>query len=149
MANKMGFTITLSSRYEGWWRYNAALMCGAFDAAGERIGFASARSDVAEVGANLALKPDGVEEGRLVELTAPACDHLMLYVYIVPHTLPAGNDIDAERPFEAELSVSFGGKHLCSEKLPVNRWAGISLERRIACPQRTVQSSLTAGSADK
>lgn len=124
----------LSSRYEGWWRYNAALMCGAFDAAGERIAFASVRSDVAEVGANLPCKPDEVADRRQIELTAPPCDHLMLYVYIIPHTLPAGNDIDAERPFEAELEIRFGGKRLLSEKLPVNRWSGISLERRIASP---------------
>ena len=42
MATKEGFTIEISSRYEGWWRYNVALMCGCFDTAGNRTGFASA-----------------------------------------------------------------------------------------------------------
>ena len=37
MATKEGFTIEISSRYEGWWRYNVALMCGCFDTAGNRI----------------------------------------------------------------------------------------------------------------
>ena len=41
MATKEGFTIEISSRYEGWWRYNVALMCGCFDTAGNRTGFAS------------------------------------------------------------------------------------------------------------
>ena len=36
MATKEGFTIEISSRYEGWWRYNVALMCGCFDTAGNR-----------------------------------------------------------------------------------------------------------------
>ena len=42
MAATEGFSIEISSRYDGWWRYNAALMCGCFDAGDERIGFASA-----------------------------------------------------------------------------------------------------------
>ena len=50
--DKKGFTIEVTSRYDGWWRYNAALMCGCFDAADQRIGFASAESAVAAVGAN-------------------------------------------------------------------------------------------------
>ncbi len=41
MAATEGFSIEISSRYDGWWRYNAALMCGCFDAGDERIGFAS------------------------------------------------------------------------------------------------------------
>ena len=51
--DEKGFTIEVTSRYEGWWRYNAALMCGCFDAAGRRIGFASSASTVADVGSNL------------------------------------------------------------------------------------------------
>ena len=57
MAATEGFSIEISSRYDGWWRYNAALMCGCFDAGDERIGFASAESHVADVGANLTAKP--------------------------------------------------------------------------------------------
>jgi len=55
--DEKGFTIEVTSRYEGWWRYNAALMCGCFDAAGRRIGFASSASTVADVGSNLAERP--------------------------------------------------------------------------------------------
>ena len=57
MATKEGFTIEISSRYEGWWRYNVALMCGCFDTAGNRTGFASAEAHVADVGSNLREKP--------------------------------------------------------------------------------------------
>ena len=42
MAAHKGFTIEVTSRYEEWWRYNVALMCGCFDAEERRTGFASA-----------------------------------------------------------------------------------------------------------
>ena len=57
MATKEGFTIEISSRYEGWWRYNVALMCGCFDTAGNRTGFASTEAHVADVGSNLRENP--------------------------------------------------------------------------------------------
>ena len=63
MAATEGFSIEISSRYDGWWRYNAALMCGCFDAGDERIGFASAESHVADVGANLTAKPADMAGG--------------------------------------------------------------------------------------
>ena len=66
MAATEGFSIEISSRYDGWWRYNAALMCGCFDAGDERIGFASAESHVADVGANLTAKPADMAGDRKV-----------------------------------------------------------------------------------
>lgn len=131
MADEKGFTIEVSSRYEGWWRYNAALMCGCFDAEGQRTGFVSSSSHVADVGANLPEKPADAAENRSAVLTTPPCDHLMLYVYIIPHTLPAGRDIDASRPFEIELKISYAGKRLRTEKRSINQWSGTSLELRV------------------
>ena len=52
------FTVEIRSGFDQWWRYNAALMCGAFDASGNRIGFASAESRVAEMGSNLEAPPE-------------------------------------------------------------------------------------------
>lgn len=89
MATKEGFTIEISSRYEGWWRYNVALMCGCFDTAGNRTGFASTEAHVADVGSNLREKPAGNPGGGRASLETGPCDHLLLYIYIVPHT-PAG-----------------------------------------------------------
>ena len=115
MAATEGFSIEISSRYDGWWRYNAALMCGCFDAGDERIGFASAESHVADVGANLTAKPADMAGDRSLRLETAACDHLLLYIYIVPHTLPAGNDIADTQPFEITLRIAYGGKVLRSE----------------------------------
>ena len=112
MATKEGFTIEISSRYEGWWRYNVALMCGCFDTAGNRTGFGN---------------PGG---GRASLETGP-CDHLLLYIYIVPHTLPAGNDIGDTAPFEVEIRIAYGGRRLRAEKRLINQWSGASIEMRV------------------
>ena len=101
--DEKGFTIEVTSRYEGWWRYNAALMCGCFDAAGRRIGFASSASTVADVGSNLAERP----------------------------TLPADNEIDATRPFGIEVRISYAGRRLRTEKREINQWSGASVEMRV------------------
>ena len=131
MMEEQGFKIEVKSRYDEWWRYNADLMCGCFDIDDNRIGFASAASDVADVGSNLTGRPTAIPAARGVVLTTPPCHHLVLYVYIIPHTLPAGNDIDSTRPFEAEIRISRGGKLLRSEKRSINQWSGASIELRI------------------
>lgn len=129
---KAGFTVEVSSRFEGWWRYNVALMAGCFDADSERTGFATASSHVADVGANLHEPPAGTAPDRRIVLQTEPCDHLLLYVYIIPHTLPAGNEIDAPRPFDVEIALSFNGKLLRRESHPINQWSGASIEMKIA-----------------
>lgn len=128
---KNGFSIELSSRYEEWWRYNAVLMCGCFDSADERIGFVSAESTVAEVGAGLEKCPADLDPARSLTLDTPPCDHLLLYVYIIPHRLPQDSDIRAGKPFEAQLTISRDGRRIGRERFEVNQWGGCSLEMRI------------------
>ena len=131
MATKKGFSIEVSSRYDGWWRYNAALMCGMFDADGNRTGFASASSHVADVGSGLAEPPAGVDPARRAVLETPECDHLVLYIYIIPHKLPDDNDIEATKPFEIEIAVHRDGRELFVRKHAINQWSGASFEIRI------------------
>ena len=131
MATKEGFTIEISSRYEGWWRYNVALMCGCFDTAGNRTGFASTEAHVADVGSNLREKPAGNPGGGRASLETGPCDHLLLYIYIVPHTLPAGNDIGDTTPFEVEIRIAYGGRRLRAKKRLINQWSGASIEMRV------------------
>lgn len=136
MAATEGFTIEIASRYDGWWRYNTALMCGCFDTADNRIGFASAESHVADVGANLTTKPAEIASERNLRLDTLPCDHLMLYVYIVPHTLPADNDIGDTQPFEITLRIAYGGKTIRTEKRLINQWSGASVEMRVDRPAK-------------
>ena len=134
MSDREGFTIEISSRYEGWWRYNAALMGGCFDAAGQRTDFASAASTAADVGANLRERPADLPADRRGTLSAPARDHPMPPASVIPHTLPAGNDIDATRPFDLDLKITFAGRRLRTERYAINQWSGISLELRVDRP---------------
>lgn len=130
--DEKGFTIEITSRYEGWWRYNVALMCGCFDAEDRRVGFASSSSNVADAGSNLAERPTDILADRTAVLRTMPCDHLLLYLYIIPHTLPAGNDIDANKPFEIELRISYAGRRLRTEKRAINQWSGASVEMKIS-----------------
>ncbi|WP_290540011.1 hypothetical protein [Alistipes sp.] len=129
--DEKGFAIEISSRYEGWWRYNVALMCGCFDSTGRRIGFSSSASTVADVGSNLRERPANIAANRTATLQTMPCDHLVLYLYIIPHTLPAGNDIDAAKPFGIEVRISCAGHRLRTEKREINQWSGASIEMRI------------------
>lgn len=132
MAAKKGFTIEVSSRFEGFWRYNVAMTCGCFDADGRRTDFVAASSHVAEVGSDLPAPPDRVKAGRKTVLETPPCDHLLCYLYIVPHTLPKENAVDSAKPFEIELKICCAGRKLRTEKRLVNQWSGASIEFGIA-----------------
>lgn len=135
MTTQKGYTVEVSSRYDGWWRYNVALMCGCFDAEDNRTGFSTASSEVAAVGANLAERPAEVAPDRSITLSTPACDHLMLYVYIIPHTLPTDRDIDAARPFDIDLAICFDGRKLRTERRAINQWSGASIEMRVSASE--------------
>lgn len=136
MANNKGFSIEISSLFEGFWRYNAALMCGCFDAAENRTGFASAEDTVAEAGANLPRKPDDYPAVRKVCLTTDPCDHLRLFIYLIPHTLPADNIVGASEPFRLDVQIAYGGRKLRTEHFDINQWSGASLEMRIDAPAK-------------
>ena len=134
MSAPKGFTIEIGSRFEGWWRYNAVLMCGCFDADGNRTDFAAAESHVADVGNGPKERPALLPPDRSLRLDAPECHHLVLYIYLVPHTLPQSNDIETTKPFALDLKIDCDGSRIRTERLAVNQWAGLSLELRIDRP---------------
>lgn len=131
MKTKSGFVIELTCRYDGWWRYNVEMMCAAFDAAGRRVGFGSVRSQIAEAGAELREIPRGVEAPARLRLESVPCDHALLYLYVIPHTLPRDNRIGASEPFDVTLRISYDGRLLRTERHRVNQWGGASLHLRL------------------
>lgn len=80
---------------------------------------------------NLREKPAGNPGGGRASLETGPCDHLLLYIYIVPHTLPAGNDIGDTTPFEVEIRIAYGERRLRAEKRLINQWSGASIEMRV------------------
>ena len=128
MAAERGFTIEVTSRYDGFWRYNTALTCGCFDAAGNRSGFAAASSHVADVGAELSAAPHDFPRDRTTRLATGPCARIDCFLYVVPHTLPRDNDIDAPRPFDLEVRIAYGGRPIRTERHAINQWSGASIE---------------------
>lgn len=120
------FKIKVSSQFDDWWRYNVVLMCGCFNENGERIDFVTIESHIASVGANLERRPEGIDSNRNIELSTTECDSGVLYVYIIPHTLPMQRNVADSKPFGVELQVVCGGTKT-SEKYAINQWSGASI----------------------
>ena len=118
------FTVEIRSGFDQWWRYNAALMCGAFDASGNRIGFASAESRVAEMGSNLEAPPEGLDLHR----------SLTLDIYVIPHTLPRDNEIGGHPPFPLQVRIRYGDRTVLDKEYSINQWGGASIELKVSRP---------------
>lgn len=130
-TTKKGFTVKVTSDYAGWWRYNVALMAGCFDAEERQTEFATASSHIADVGSELKEPPAGMARDRKIALTTAPCDHLQLYLYMIPHTLPPTDDIDATQPFDVEVTISYGGRRVSKTTRKINQWSGASVEMRV------------------
>ncbi len=127
-SDTMNYTIEIASSFADFWQYNIAVTCGCFDADNRQIGFVPAESTIAPVGSNLDKCPAGTPSHRRLTFTAPDCDHLRMYVYIIPHTLPTEKQIADCRPFPLTVKVAYAGKPILHEKRDINRWSGASIE---------------------
>ena len=125
------FKIEISSAYERLWCYNMAVTCGCFDEHDNRTDFVAAEDFVAHVGSNLGAKPDGYDLPRVLAFEAAACDHLLMYIYLVPHTLPSGRDIADTEPFDLRVRIARGGGMLVDRIFKINCWSGASIELRV------------------
>lgn len=126
-----GFRVAIESGSDRFWRYNVAVTCGCFDAHDARIDFAGVEDIVAPAGSNLAARPDGYPEHRRIEFVTPPCHHILMYVYIIPHTMPGERDIADCKPFDLRIRVSRGKVAVFDKICPVNSWAGSSIELRL------------------
>lgn len=131
MEKKDGFRVEIRSGYELFWRYNLAVTCGCFDADDNRTDFFGAEDVAAPVGSNLTAPPDDLRERRGIDFTTSPCDHLLMYVYVIPNTLPEQTDIAECKPFDMTIRVTRGGQTLFDSVVPVNCWSGCSMELRI------------------
>lgn len=125
-----GFTIELSGGGEHWWRYNVVLMCELQDADGQRTGFVATEDTVAGAGAGLTARPDGTAAERTTTLTTEPCHAVRLYIYAIPHSLPADRSVGPATTFGVRLRVACGGKKLADEVIDINLWGGASEQRQ-------------------
>ncbi len=128
MAKNDFYEVEITSRFEEFWRYNIAITCALLDAGGNRTGFVAAERTVAPVGSALAEQPAGMTLPHGCSFRADDCDRLLMYLYLIPHTLPATERIDDCKPFEISVRATFAGKTLLDRRIAINQWGGASLE---------------------
>ena len=126
-----GYRVEVSSSFAEFWRYNVALMCGCFDGADTRTGFVAAEDAVADVGSGLTAPPADYPAARKAVLDIPEAARLVLCVYVVPHTLPAGNEVSECGPFPLGLRIVHTGREILKEERPINQWSGTSIELHV------------------
>lgn len=129
MAKK--FNIQIRSSFKELWRYNIAISCGCFTEEGAEPVVVSEQRNIAPVGANLGGAPDGFKLPVEMKLTTPASERIVAYIYIIPHTLPAGRDIDERHPFDLKVKVSADGEVVYNTQHKVNQWSGTSIEIKL------------------
>ncbi|MEG1611637.1 MAG: hypothetical protein RRZ83_05430 [Alistipes sp.] len=134
MANEKGYKIEVSTSYAEFWRYNVALVCGCFDAADQRTAFVASDDTIAQVGSNLPAAPKDYPAQRIARIETPEADHIVLYIYIIPNTLPIARDVIDSKPFTLQLHVNLAGSEVLKTTYPINQWSGASIELRI--PQK-------------
>lgn len=128
---KSKFQVKVSSSYAELWRYNMVVMGGGFDAKGERVDFASVRSEIAPVGTNLSEAPEGVDKSRRLSITLNDSENIAAYVYLIPHTLPLNRDIEATQPFDLKVEVLRDKESIYKATHKINQWSGASIELKL------------------
>lgn len=129
MAKK--FNIQIRSTYAEIWLYNIAISCGCTDSAGNVVEVVGEQDNIAPVGSNLKVAPDGFTLPREVRLSTPETEGIVAYIYLVPHTLPAERDIAESEPFKLSVKVSAGRDTIYNVVHKVNQWSGTSIELKL------------------
>ena len=124
IVNMSRFKVSVSSRFEELWRYNIVVVCELCSAEGERIEFKSVESVVAPVGSNLVAAPNDYVADRKLQLKSEDGAYINLLVYVVPHTLPATDDISKTKPFPLIIKVEGDDGVLLNQVFDINQWSG-------------------------
>ncbi len=127
----MMYTIEVESSYEQLWRYNMIVMCGGFSATSESLYVVSQRDIISDIENPIECEPDGYTLPRRVSLRAAKADNIRAIVYVVPHTLPIGRDVDQNPAFDALVTITKSGKEIYRNIHKVNQWGGASIEIKI------------------
>ena len=124
------YTITIESDFAEFWRYNLAL-AGEVKAEGERVEYLKLIDDIAPVGANLTAMPEGYDIERKLSLCSKAGDSLILYIYVVPNTIPTARRVEECAPFELKVSIHHGHEQVHLHRYMRNQWSGDNIEIKL------------------
>ena len=132
MAN---FTISIESNFYDLWRYNIIVMANVMRD-GEQCEVLKHCSEIAPVGAELKSPPEDYNNNRDITLTSTDADALTLYIYIIPHTLPAEQIVRFAPPFELDVKVKHGARIAYKHRYMVNQWSGENISIAVSAPQK-------------
>ena len=128
------YLVKISCDFEEFWRYNLVVM-GSMLKGDEQVNLMKFRSDVAAVGDNLLAKPVGYDESRrrvvLRSANSVDADALTLYIYIIPHTLPATDVVSEAEDFEFRVEIEHAGDRVYGHTFEVNQWSGDNIVIRV------------------
>ena len=127
MGKKRKYEVSIRTTYNQAWRYNIYMLCGESDADGKSLHVVPVQSKVASVGDNLRVAPAGFEGARELNATLDAEQHVEVYVYVVPHTLPSDTDPRQTTPFKMRIKITADGEEIYNTIHHINQWAGDSI----------------------
>ena len=123
------FSLTIECNFAEFWRYNL-IITGATFVAGERTSFIKYVDEVAPVGSNLTEPPLTYSRKPKLEIETEGCDSVILYIYVLPHTMPRTRDTHEAKPFELHTTLSRGTEVLYNRRYSIAQWVGDNIEIR-------------------
>ncbi len=125
------YTIEVECSYEQLWRYNTIIMCGGFSTKDEQLYVESTKDIISDVENTIECAPADFELPRKVTLRVDKADHIRAIIYVIPHILPLGRDVDENPPFDIEVTITKGTKKIYATPHQVNQWGGASIEIKL------------------
>ena len=127
------FNLLVECNFAEFWRYNL-IITGATFVADERTNFIKYVDEVAPVGSNLLEPPLAYSRKPKLELEIEGCDSIILYIYVLPHTMPLTRDTHEANPFELHTTLSRGGEVVYNRRHSIAQWVGDNIEIRYPLP---------------
>ena len=124
MAETATYSITLTTDFDEWERYNVFMMGECRSADGADKGFIHLISRGATNGNTFTPSPAA---RRCLTLDTPACAAFDLYIYIVANTLPASRIISQCPPFEVQVTIADSTNKVYAKSHTVNQWGGSTI----------------------
>lgn len=100
------------------------------DGNGEPQGYFATEELIAPIDGQEHPRPTDYPEERVTRLDCGPCQGFELYLYVIPHRLPADNSLDQTPSFKAELRILSGRTRLRTREITINPWGGATLRLR-------------------
>lgn len=124
MAETATYSISLTTDFEEWERYNVFMMGTCRSTDGAQSDYVHLTSKGSANGNSFTPSP---ASRRTLTLETPACATFNLYIYIVANTLPASRIIGQCPPFEVQVRICTDGREVYAKPHLVNQWGGSTI----------------------